>query len=99
MKSKKMEDLEIMVDNLVIQTNLSIAKQGAMLQITLGVYRETLDKEKYNLIVAQFVEILESYSLTCLKNLEELPIDPDLVSATREQVQQNSILILKQFLQ
>ncbi len=98
MENEKIQELEIMVENLVIQTNLLMAKQGAMTQMVLGIYRETFDKEKYNRTATQFIELLELYSLSALKNLEALPIDPLLLEATREKVCQDSSLMLKKFL-
>ncbi len=46
---EKIKELESVIDNLLVQSGLSMAKQGALVQMVLGIYRETLDKDNSNL--------------------------------------------------
>lgn len=96
--NEKIQELEGMVDNLLVQSGLSIAKQGAMMQMVLGVYREMFDKEKYNSIATQFIQLWERYCLDTLEGLEEINVNSDLISRQKEDVKSNISLMRKELL-
>ncbi|WP_306353679.1 hypothetical protein [Flavobacterium sp. '19STA2R22 D10 B1'] len=95
---EKNQELEIIIDNLIVQSGLSIAKQGAMMQMVLGIYRETFDKEKYNLIVTQFIKLWEKYCLDTLEGLEQMNVNSDLILRQKEDVKSNISLMRKELL-
>lgn len=98
MENEKIEELETIIDNLLVQSGLSIAKQGAILQMVLGIYRETFDKEKYNRIVTQFIQLWERYCLDTLEGLEQINVNPDLISRQKEDVKSNISQMRKELL-
>lgn len=98
MENEKIQELETIIDNLLVQSGLSIAKQGAMMQMVLGIYRETFGKEKYNRIVTQFIQLWERYCLDTLEGLEQINVNPDLISRQKDDVKSNISQMRKELL-
>ena len=96
--SEKIKELDAVVDNLLIQSGLSIAKQGAMMQMVLGIYRETFEKEKYNRIVLQFIQLWERFCLDTLEGLEQINVDSDLILRQKKEVKSNIEMMRKELL-
>jgi hypothetical protein len=86
---EKIEDLESVIDNLLIQNGLAIAKQGALTQMVLGVYRETLEKEKYQNIAIRFIEMWEKFALDAIDALDVVVSDSDIIRRQKLEVLSN----------
>ena len=68
--SEKIIDLEKIINNLLVQNALLISKQGALIQMILGVYKETLDKEQYQNITKKFIDLYDSFCQDSLDGLD-----------------------------
>lgn len=86
---EKIQELQAVTNNLLIQSGLSMAKQGAMLQMTLGIYKETLDSKKYQETALKFIALWEHYCLEMLLGLKNVVDDPELLERQRLEVLSN----------
>ena len=89
MKNEKIKELETVIDNLLVQNGLSMAKQSAMIIMILGIYKETFEPERFKSIANQFINIWEENSLLCLNDLEDLVFDPAIISRQKLEVKAN----------
>lgn len=94
---ERITELEAIIDNLLVQSGLSIAKQGALMQMVLGVYRETLPPEKYQAIAQKFISLWERYCLDTLDGLEGMLYDSDMVERQKQLVHENIAMMQQQF--
>lgn len=95
---EKIKELESVIDNLLVQSGLSMAKQGALVQMVLGIYRETLDKDKYQSTAIQFIQIWERYSLDVLDGLKECVYDQEIIDRQKLEIHANVEQMKKSFL-
>lgn len=78
-----LEDIKVVLDNLLVQTALMMAKQTALIQMVHGVYSETLPKENAELILKNFADVVEKISGSALDGLEHALFDESLILRKR----------------
>lgn len=74
-----LDDIKVVLDNLLVQTALMLAKQTALIQMVHGVYSETLPKENADLILKNFADVVEKKSGDMLNELEGALFDDGLL--------------------
>lgn len=83
MDNEDLEDIKVVLDNLLVQTALMLAKQTAIIQMVHGVYSETLPKENADLILQNFADVVEKYSNDALDDLREALFDEAIILRQR----------------
>lgn len=83
MDNEDLEDIKVVLDNLLVQTALMLAKQTALIQMVHGVYSETLPKENADLILQNFADFVEKYSNDALDDLGEALFDEAIILRQR----------------
>lgn len=94
----RVKELELIVDNLLVQNSFAIAKHGALFQMTLGVYHETMEPKQYQSIVSKFISLWEQSCLDSLDELSEVVYDPSILERQRQVVKTNIEMLRNTFL-
>lgn len=83
MDNEDLEVVKVILDNLLVQTALMLAKQTALIQMVHGVYSETLPKENADLILQNFADVVEKISGDMLDELKGGLFDEGLLLRKR----------------
>ena len=73
------KELKEAVDNLLVQTALTIAHQKALTIMIAGVYRDTLGDETANVVLDKFFSLLEKESMAALNALPNILTDESIL--------------------